>query len=329
MKFKLTKVKMAVALLAIGGVTNVAMADDEDLGCEFVLCMGAKNPLGIAECVSPVKKVLKMVKKGKKPPICRGQDGKKIDYSVSFIPPKPVASDRPKSNGGGVTMPPLGAGNNNIPTPSQTEFCPSGLTTSNYGGNTMFHTGALPSGYNPFDYKELNMPIHPFSDFRIPNTNLFNIQTGKEDNGLAEYYTYKQRVCISFPPKHFINQQNQDGKGHTMHVWVDKAVLLTGKDANKRVWVSTKVNNALGRPPMLAELAGKEVTPETIKQVQEAREEYTQAYENHFGEGSRAGVSNGVPVGSVSSSSGDDDGQPINFTVTINGEKKSIKTALN
>lgn len=282
------------------GMVSVAQASD-DLGCEFVLCMGAKNPLGIAECVSPVKKVLKMVKKGKKPPICRGQDGKKIDYSVSFIPSKPVAGAKPNN-----AMPPLGAGNNGIPVPSPIEYCPTGLRT----GNAMYHTDELPVGYEA--YKEINLPLHPFSDYRIPDTNLVTIVKGKKSNALGEYISYSQRVCVPQQVKAYINQTNQDGKGKTLHAWVDKAVLLKGSDANKQVWIGGNIPNALGKSPMLPDLVGKEVTPETIRQVEQARDDYIQEYENRFGEGSRSGVS---------SSSNNSD----NYIVNINGEKKSIK----
>lgn len=318
MKFKVAKIKVVAIALALGGVTNVAMASDDNLGCEFVLCMGAPNPLGIKECVSPVKKVLKMVKKGKKPPICKMADGKNYDYSVQVIGrKKPVAGLNP--NNKGVTMPPLGAGSNYIPIPSTTNYCPKGLVTSNYDKNVVFHTGALPANYNLFDSKELNYPVHDFSDFKIPKTNLMNIPTGLENQGLiiGEQYNYKQRLCIAPPPKAFIKQKNQDGSV-TLHAWVDNAVLMTGENANKRVWVSTKLPNALNKSPMLANLDGQLVTPATLKQVEQAREQYITEYENIYGEGSRAGVSNGVPSGSADSDSND-------YIVTINGEKKSIK----
>ena len=318
MKFKLAKVKIAVATLALGGVTSVAMAaGDDNLGCEFVLCMGAANPLGIAECVSPVKKVLKMVKKGKKPPVCKMADGKNYDYSVRAIgTKKPVAGLN--SNNKGVTLPPLGAGGNYIPVPSTTNYCPKGLVSSSYDESVIFHTGALPANYR-FDFKEANYPVHDFSDFKIPKTNLMNIPTGLKNMGsiIGKQYEYKQRLCITPPPKAFIKQKNQDGSV-TLHAWVDNAVLLTGADANKRVWVSTQLSNALNKPPMLANLDGQLVTSQTLKQVEQAKEQYITEYENIYGEGSRSGVVNGVSAGAGSSDIDD-------YVITINGQTKNIK----
>ncbi|OBX64353.1 hypothetical protein A9299_10130 [Moraxella osloensis] len=307
-----------MGLSALVAMPTVAMAGDENLGCEFVLCMGSPNPLGIKECVSPVKKVLKMVKKGKKPPMCKMQDGTEYKYSV-----RPKLLDKPISglnpNNKGVTLPPLGAGGNYIPVPSTTNYCPKGLVTSSYDESVIFHTGALPASYNRFDFKELNYPVHDFSDFKIPKTNLMNIPTGLKDMGsiIGKQYEYKQRLCIAPPPKAFIKQKNQDGSV-TLHAWVDNAVLLTGADANKRVWVSTQLSNALNKPPMLANLDGQLVTSQTLKQVEQAKKQYITEYENIYGEGSRAGVVNGVSAGAGSSDIDD-------YVITINGQTKNIK----
>jgi len=55
----------------LGGVfilpVIVAQAAD---GCKFLLCMGAVNPMGIAECAPTVKEVVRDLAKGKSLPTC-------------------------------------------------------------------------------------------------------------------------------------------------------------------------------------------------------------------------------------------------------------------
>jgi len=83
---------------ALGGVfilpMTVAQAAD---GCKFLLCMGAVNPMGVAECASTVKEVMRDLAKGKSLPTCNlvsGADSKSTGNYVthnraSYIPPCP------------------------------------------------------------------------------------------------------------------------------------------------------------------------------------------------------------------------------------------------
>lgn len=106
----------------LGGVfilpMTVAQAAD---GCKFLLCMGAVNPMGIAECAPTVKEVVRDLAKGKSLPTCNlvsGADSKSTGNYVthsraSYIPP-----------------------------------CPDGTS---YGSkNTYYHKGTRTPGYNAF-----------------------------------------------------------------------------------------------------------------------------------------------------------------------------------
>lgn len=74
-------------------VTAVQAAD----GCKFLLCMGAPNPMGIAECAGTVREVLRDLARGKSLPTCSlagssegGGNGSYVNYSsASHIPPCP------------------------------------------------------------------------------------------------------------------------------------------------------------------------------------------------------------------------------------------------
>lgn len=324
---------VATCILGISsiGAMGVAQAATEDLGCTFVLCMAAPNPLGIAECVSPVKKVLKSIAKGKKPPICKMEDGKPYKYDVTVInnvkkppvttQPKELPKDKP-------VLAPLGAGNNGVPIPSTTAYCPKGYIINNFGDDMIFHTGALPSGYNQFDYKELSYPTHPFSDFQIPMTNNHNVRTGEASDELSNHYTYSQRLCVSDRPKAIIKQASPDGKKVVLHAWVDKLLLLTGDDANKRMFVSGNIPNVLGKKPMLSELAGQIVTPERAEMVKQAREQYVSEYKHALNVWGYTLSSNGgaYPIGYAPEDTAGET-EVSKYVVTMDGQTKTFNAS--
>lgn len=63
-------------------VATTAQAAD---GCKFMLCMGAPNPMGVNECVSTVKDVLRDLAKGKSMPTCSLVDGTDSKASGSWV----------------------------------------------------------------------------------------------------------------------------------------------------------------------------------------------------------------------------------------------------
>ena len=71
------------ALVITSGITQAQAAD----GCKFMLCMGAVNPMGIAECASTVKEVLHDLKKGRGFPTCKMSNGLDSKTSGSFVTP--------------------------------------------------------------------------------------------------------------------------------------------------------------------------------------------------------------------------------------------------
>lgn len=79
-------------LSAIGICAFSATAQAAD-GCKFVLCMGAANPMGIAECAPTVREVLRDLKKGKALPTCKLSDGKAAYVTAK---PAPVNPECPK-----------------------------------------------------------------------------------------------------------------------------------------------------------------------------------------------------------------------------------------
>lgn len=99
-------------VLAAALFTTSANAAD---GCKFLLCMGAVNPMGIAECAPTVKEVVRDLARGKSLPTCNlsnGTDSKTtgnyVNYSsASHIPPCPsgtkYGSDQVYYHRGGAT----------------------------------------------------------------------------------------------------------------------------------------------------------------------------------------------------------------------------------
>ena len=86
--------KGLLTVIGTAAFSTGAMAAD---GCKFLLCMGAVNPMGIAECAPTVKEVIRDLAKGKSLPTCNlvsGADSKStgnyVTYShASRIPPCP------------------------------------------------------------------------------------------------------------------------------------------------------------------------------------------------------------------------------------------------
>ena len=139
MNFKKTLGSGGLVLAALLFNTSANAAD----GCKFVLCMGAANPMGIAECAPTVREVLRDLKKGKALPTCKLLDGKSAYVTAK---PAPVNPECPK---GWTQLPDKKGGGANY-------FVQGRPTKSNLRSNTVSHTfGAGQNGkvgYNQWDY---------------------------------------------------------------------------------------------------------------------------------------------------------------------------------
>ena len=76
-----SKKQLSLGLLLIAGTVTASAAD----GCKFLLCMGAPNPMGIAECTSTVKEVMRDLRKGKGLPSCKLSSGKDSKTEGSYV----------------------------------------------------------------------------------------------------------------------------------------------------------------------------------------------------------------------------------------------------
>lgn len=78
------KIKLLFILfgtLTLGAATQASAAD----GCKFMLCLGAIEPLKIAQCASTVDEVLKILKKGETLPSCKMKDGSDSRQSGDYV----------------------------------------------------------------------------------------------------------------------------------------------------------------------------------------------------------------------------------------------------
>lgn len=89
-------------------------------GCKFMLCMGAPNPMGVKECVSTIKDVLRDLRKGRAMPTCSLVDGTNSKASGSWV-------DHQRAN----------------PTP----MCPDGYRQGS--DNVIYHQGQKPANMRP------------------------------------------------------------------------------------------------------------------------------------------------------------------------------------
>ena len=84
-----------------------------------MLCMGAPNPMGIAECAPTVRKVLRDLSRGKSLPTCTLQNGSDSRSSGNYV---------------------------NHTRASITPQCPAGTTQGRDG--VVYHQGRMPNGLN-------------------------------------------------------------------------------------------------------------------------------------------------------------------------------------
>lgn len=82
--------KLCLTTLGVCAFSATAQAAD---GCKFALCMGAVNPMGIAECAPTVREVMRDLSRGKGLPTCKlsnGADSKTEGFWVDYRRANPV-----------------------------------------------------------------------------------------------------------------------------------------------------------------------------------------------------------------------------------------------
>lgn len=79
--------KIKQIFIVVGGLSALSMASQAMAadGCKFMLCMGAADPMGIAECKPVIKEVLHDLSKGKPFPTCTMSDGRDSRQSGSYV----------------------------------------------------------------------------------------------------------------------------------------------------------------------------------------------------------------------------------------------------
>lgn len=105
---KIKPLILTLSSLAILSLSNAANAAD---GCKFMLCMGAANPMGIAECASTVKEVLHDLAKGHPLPTCKMSNGLDSKASGSYVsyrraPTTPPCPDKTHQGTDGIVYHP-------------------------------------------------------------------------------------------------------------------------------------------------------------------------------------------------------------------------------
>ena len=143
------------ALVVASAATQANAAD----GCKFMLCLGAANPMGIAECKPVVKEVLHDLKKGRPFPTCKMSDGKDSRQSGSFVT-HAVATYTPR--------------------------CPAGTKQGQNG--VVYHSGSMPR----------NIRYSPYTGYNNLPKGSSNELLGEDDAKIfARGDNLSQRVCVS------------------------------------------------------------------------------------------------------------------------------------
>lgn len=193
---KMLVAKFALPLVIMGSAPVVAYAEDM-LGCTFALCIASPNPMGIAECVSPVKTVLKRLAKGKSLPTCALVNANGQTSTNTSIPKITYARANP--------IPP----------------CPAGQTYGKDG--VIYHTGNKPSGLwdNPFTITNISGGSQ-------------SIKNGSDDSIALGQSPYSSRVCIGGQSNgtYADRVQGNDGDLNTIvHEWRDSVSNVTADGA--------------------------------------------------------------------------------------------------
>lgn len=178
-------------ILATSFVSNLANAAD---GCKFMLCMGAVNPMGIAECKPVIKEVLRDLKKGKGFPTCKMSDGQDSKSSGSFVTHARA---------------------------TYTPRCPAGMMQGQNG--VVYHSGAMPK----------NIRYSPFTGYNnLPKGGASNVLLDDDDMKIfARGDNLKQRVCVGGKSSGSLAARtvNRGGDNDTVipaQQWYDKVQVM-------------------------------------------------------------------------------------------------------
>lgn len=184
--------KIALPILGLSMVTVpiVAQASDDNLGCTFALCIASPNPMGIKECVSPVKTVLKRLAKGKGLPTCSLVNEKGTTSQLTSIPKITYARATP--------LPP----------------CPVG---QKFGAdNVVYHAGAKPTGLVDKFWTKTNI-----------SGGIQSIKSGGDDTLWQS--PYRSRVCIggSYLGAFTDRYRDSDETVSIVHQWYQNVTSVT------------------------------------------------------------------------------------------------------
>lgn len=186
------KKQLSLGLLLIAGTVTASAAD----GCKFLLCMGAPNPMGIAECAPTVKEVIRDLRKGKGLPSCKLSNGRGSETEGSYVTYRRA---------------------------NLTPDCPAGYRQGSDG--VIYHAGQKPanardrtrySGGVVSDYSKKYLGFPYFGDGYKARACIAGTS-----NGFIPSYTYNTRVGGDIEHVRVPKQE-----------WVDKAVLMTPDGAS-------------------------------------------------------------------------------------------------
>jgi len=174
-------------------------------GCKFMLCMGAPNPMGVNECVSTIKDVMRDLAKGRSMPTCSLVDGTDSKASGSWV-------DHKKA--------------------SLTPMCPDGYRQGQ--DNVIYHSGQKPANMRPRSRLSGGV-ISQKSESGNRLSNAFGDRyTARacvkgSSNGSVSAYTYRTRqggdlVTVKVPRQEWYDQtmiMTPDGADYEFTFYVD------------------------------------------------------------------------------------------------------------
>lgn len=195
--------KIALPMLGLStlALPLVAYAGDDNLGCTFALCIASPNPMGIKECVSPVKTVLKRLAKGKGLPTCSLVNEKGSTSQNSTIPKITYSRANP--------IPP----------------CPEGQKYGQDG--VIYHAGKKPAG----------LKDNFWSVTKISG-GVSSVKNGSDDNHFLGS-PYSSRVCIGGNNNGTFtdNYRNSDETVRVVHQWYDTVSSVSRDGATWQFFV--------------------------------------------------------------------------------------------
>lgn len=196
---KIKPLILTLSSFAILSLSNAANAAD---GCKFMLCMGAANPMGIAECASTVREVLHDLAKGRPLPTCKMGNGLDSKTSGSYV-----------SYRRAPTTPPC---------PDKTHQGTDGI---------VYHPGKKPANISPFNgYR--NLPVGykniPMADSLLNQMDYSQkVCIGGNKNGTLAASSYSENSTPEHQWWDILNVVKPDGATYEFSFYVDNALFST------------------------------------------------------------------------------------------------------